>query len=126
RRDEQHRRARAPVAIRGVVPQPVDGKFGDNVVGRGLLVGLEAAEARHLERVLGGSPKPGNGPRDRLRDQIHRRRSTSSPNARAGASDAAANAIVRVPTTEVRMLDLDLATVAYTTTDRVGWITLNR
>ena len=36
-----------------------------------LLVGGKPAEARHLERVLGGAAKPADRPRDRLWNQVH-------------------------------------------------------
>ena len=64
RRDEQHRRAGGRI-LGVVVAQPVDRPLGGDLVRRRLLAGLEAAEARDLERVLGGGAEARRGLRDR-------------------------------------------------------------
>jgi hypothetical protein len=52
RRHQQHRGANR--AVGEVAPQPVRRPGGDDVERRRLLVGLQAAEPRDLERVLCG------------------------------------------------------------------------
>ena len=63
---------------REVAAQPVDGPLGDDLVRRRLLVGLEAAEARHLEGVL----RRGAEPAGRRGDQIFERSTSVSPRIR--------------------------------------------
>ena len=57
----------APAGVVGeVVAQAVDAPRGDDLVRRGLLAGLQAAEARDLERVLRGRAEAGCGLCDRI------------------------------------------------------------
>jgi hypothetical protein len=70
RRHQQHRRA-GGLAARVVVTQPVNAVLALDHVGRRLLIGGQAAEAGHLEGVLGRGANTHGGSRDRLRKQVH-------------------------------------------------------
>jgi hypothetical protein len=72
RRHEQDRRA--TLLLLGVVmAEPVDALLSRQLVRRGLLVGGEAAEARDLERVLGGGADPVDRRGQRVGQQRHLR-----------------------------------------------------
>ncbi len=68
RRHQDQRRTDGLVGV--VAPQPVDRPLGDDLERRRLLVGLQATESRHLERVLRRGADPRRRLRDRLRDQV--------------------------------------------------------
>ena len=83
RRHEQHRRPAGRLA--GVVAaQPVDALLADHLEGRGLLVDVQAAEARDLERVLGGRAEAAGRLGEGARQERHGR--TSSWTLRIAAS----------------------------------------
>jgi hypothetical protein len=77
RRHEQDGRSDAARAVavvigrRVVVAQAVDAVLGRHLVGRWLLLGIEPAEASHLERVLGSRAHPADGSGDPLGQQWH-------------------------------------------------------
>ena len=73
RRHEHDRRTGipAPVGRREVAAQPVDPPLCGDLVRRRLLAGLQAAEARHLERVLRGRAEPRHGPHDDVGQKPH-------------------------------------------------------
>ena len=76
RRHEQQGRARRrlrslPGGGREVAAQPVDRPRRDDLEGRRLLVGLEAAEAGHLERVLRRGAEPAGRRGDQIFDERH-------------------------------------------------------
>jgi len=54
-----------------VTAQAIDPVLADDLERRWLLIGVEAAEARDLERVLGRGADPGSGARERLGQQLH-------------------------------------------------------
>src|SRR5690606_35306499 len=57
---------------RVVAAQPVDRPRRDDVERRRLLVGLEPAETRHLERVLRGGAEAAGGAGDEVVEERHR------------------------------------------------------
>ncbi len=74
RRHQQQRRPRPLLRVRRrrvVAAEPVNGPGRDDLERRGLLVGLEAAEARHLERVLRHVGEPAGRRSDQIAEWWH-------------------------------------------------------
>ncbi len=96
RRHEQDRRDVGTLAVgtigRVVAAQAVDAALGEDLVGGRLLLGLQAAEAGHLEGVLGGGADPRGGRGDRVWDERHRASGVAS---RAGSPEPRATLAAR-------------------------------